>query len=349
MRQIAFLLSLVLIPVIGRESMAYRIVCSGRSAGGYTAFPDICRLRNGELLCVFYSGYGHISSPNEDFPKGGRVMAVRSKDEGRTWSKPYVLVDTPHDDRDPHIACLSDGTLILTWFVIWNPKEMPKDEKHSIATFIAFSRDNGYTFSEPRRLKVPSEYWFACSAPVRILSDGSLLLGLYYEDDKRAFGATIKSYDKGKTWGDLAFIGRDSGVYLDAETDVIELKDGRLLAGLRSSKGEFHFALSKDKGRSWGKVWSAGFPGHCPYFLRHSSGVILLAHRLPATALHWSWDEGKTWQGPLHIDDVIGAYPSLVELKDRTVLCVYYEEGEGSSIRATRLRIEGKEVKLVEE
>jgi hypothetical protein len=41
------------------------------------------------------------------------------------------------------------------------------------------------------------------------LSDGSLILGLYCEDDKtkRGFGATVKSYDGGKTWKDMAYIG----------------------------------------------------------------------------------------------------------------------------------------------
>ena len=62
-----------------------------------------------------------------------------------------------------------------------------------------------------------------------------------------------------------------------------------------SSKTDLYFAASADAGKTWGKVYSSGFRGHCPHFLRHSSGVILLSHRLPATALHWSFDEGKTW------------------------------------------------------
>ena len=34
--------------------------------------------------------------------------------------------------------------------------------------------------------------------------------------------------------------------------------------------------------------------------------MVLLAHRLPSTSLHWSKDEGETWQGPVAIDPVIG-------------------------------------------
>jgi hypothetical protein len=34
-----------------------------------------------------------------------------------------------------------------------------------------------------------------------------------------------------------------------------------------------------------------------------------------------------------------GAYPSMVELPNGQVLCVYYEEGKGSSIRGIRLGV----------
>jgi hypothetical protein len=108
-----------------------------------------------------------------------------------------------------------------------------------------------------------------------------------------------------------------------------------------------HYALSDDLGKTWGPVRSFGFKGHCPYLLRRTSGVILLAHRLPATSLHWTNDDCKTWHGPVKIDSVGGAYPSLVELSDGDVYCVYYEEGKGSSIRGVRLRVTEKGVQVV--
>ncbi len=315
----------------------HQIVCSGKAAGGYAAFPDLCRLTNGELLCVFYSGYGHVSTPNDRWPKGGRIMAVRSSDNGRGWSAPGVIMDTARDDRDPSVACLKDGTLLLNWFTLQSDR---------VAILLARSVDGGKTWSAPVPLQLDSEYPFACSSPVRRLSDGSLILGLYHEDGKKglAFGATVKSYDDGKTWKDLALIGAKSGINLDAETDIVPLRNGNLLAALRSSTVEMHHAESTDRGKTWGPVHSFGFRGHCPYILRHSTGVLLLAHRLPATSLHWSNDDGKTWQGPLTIDSVGGAYPSLTELPNGEVYCVYYEEGTGSSIRGTRLRVDLRKV-----
>jgi Neuraminidase (sialidase) len=335
----AFAASILLLDA-STASAQHQIVCSGEAAGGYAAFPDVCRLHNGDLFCVFYSGYGHVSAPSAKWPKGGRIMAVRSTDHGQIWSKPVVVIDTDEDDRDPSVACLKDGTLLLNWFTL---------HQNRVAVWLARSTDHGKTWSEPVKLNLDSPYLFACSSPVRELSDGSLILGLYHEDDKKnlAFGATVKSHDGGKTWKELALIGEKSGVYLDAETDVVQLKDGKLLAALRSSKVDMHFAISEDRGKTWGPVRSFGFKGHCPYFLRHSSGVILLAHRVPATSLHWSADDGKTWHGPVQIDTVGGAYPSMVESPDGLVYCVHYEEGKASSIRGVRLRVDTKGVTIV--
>ena len=67
---------------------------------------------------------------------------------------------------------------------------------------------------------------------------------------------------------------------------LAKLEIGKLLAALRSSKVNMHYALSEDLGKTWSPVRSFGFKGHCLYFSRHSSGVILLAHRVPATSLH---------------------------------------------------------------
>src|SRR5947209_3217217 len=222
----AFALSLLL---ASAASAQHQIVCSGEAAGGYAAFPDVCRLKNGDLFCVFYSGYGHVSTPDARWPKGGRFMAVRSSDNGRIWSRPVVAIDTDLDDRDPSVACLRDGTLLVNWFTL---------QQNQLAVLLARSTDQGKTWSTPVKLRLDSPYAFACSSPVRELPDGSLILGLYHEDGTKnlAFGATVKSHDGGKSWKDLAYIGEKAGVPLDAETDVVPLKEGRLLAALRSSR-----------------------------------------------------------------------------------------------------------------
>lgn len=310
----------------------FQVISRGEAAGPYQAFPDACRLQNGDIVAVFYAGYGHVSLPTADWPKGGRICLVRSSDEGRTWSAPTILFDDELDNRDPHIAQLSDGTVICTFFSYWKV-----DEKTRYRSLAVRSTDGGRTWETTARPVTP-EMW-AVSAPVREMPDGTLLLGVYAEGDKGSFGGVVRSTDHGETWGDPIPIGKEANLPLDAETDLIRLKDGTLYAALRSSRVNMHYSTSPDLGLTWTPVKDIGFQAHAPHFTRLSTGEILMTHRLPATALHVSRDECQTWEGPYTIDSVGGAYPSTVELKDGSILAVYYEEGEGSAIRALRLRI----------
>lgn len=304
-----------------------RRIVTDAGAGGYQAFPDICRLKNGDLLCVFYAGYTHVSQPNEKLPKGGRICAVRSTDEGSTWSTPSTVVDTPEDDRDPSISCLPNGTLLCNFFTYGKFTECD--------TCIVRSTDDGKTWSEPT-VVAPS---YATSTPIRRLRSGRLVLPIYTVDGqggKRAYAAVCLSDDNGKHWSSPRPIGLKAGRIID-ETDVFERKDGTLVA---FSREVMCGSESKDHGETWGPVYELGFRGHCPSLLLTKSGVLLMAHRVPQTSLHWSIDEGRTWHGPQIIDNFIGAYPSMVELKDGRVLCVYYEEGANSAIRAVTMRVE---------
>lgn len=311
---------------------APKVISRGDAAGTYQAFPDICRLKNGDLFCVFYGGYSHVSLPREGWPRGGRICCVRSTDEGRTWSAPAVLFDGSADDRDPHIAQMRDGTLLCSYFTY---RAQP-DGKVRCDTCLVASNDGGLTWETEPRVVAPE---WPSSAPVRELADGTRILGVYREEGQTAYGGLIRSTDGGKTWSTPIPIGKDSGVRLDAETDFVALKNGALYAALRGDKVNMHYATSTDGGLNWSSVKDIGFPGHCPHFTRLADGRILLTHRLPLTSMHFSSDEAKTWKGPIRIDETPGAYPSTVELKDGTVLIVYYEEGEHSGIRARRFQL----------
>ena len=314
-------------------------VCTDAGAGAYEAFPDVCRLQDGRLLCVFYAGYGHVALPNAQLPKGGRIVACYSSDEGKTWSDAKTIIDTPLDDRDPSVVQLADGRILCTFFTYHHPGDpYTSQEGIEVKTGISESADNGKTWSEPHFIftDVP------VSQPIRVLSDGTLLMPLYLDtkalpDGQSASGAVSLSYDNGKTWSGVIVIP-NGGHRLDAETDVIELKDGTLYAIQRPWMG---VSYSKDKGKTWSVSEHVGFEGHCPYLLRTKDDVILLATRLPQTNLRISRDECKTWSESILVDNVIGAYPSMVELKDGSILIVYYEEGAGSSIRAKKFRVTG--------
>ena len=307
---------------------AFVHVCEDAGAGGYEAFPDVCRLNDGRLMCVFYAGYGHVALPNAQLPRGGRISYCLSSDEGQTWSAAQTLYDGPDDDRDPSIVQLKSGRILCNFFSLGGKTGGGYE---GLGSWMIASDDQGKTWSEPQLIS-RTHY---CSSPIRELSSGRLIIGLYTDGGKNSQGSVAFSDDGGKTWRPEVLID-NGGIQLDAETDLIELKDGTLYAAQRP---QMSFATSKDRGDTWTISQPMGFPGHCPYFLRTKDDVILLAFRLPNTSLRFSRDEGKTWSDNVVIDEVIGAYPSMVELRDGSVLVVYYEEGGGSSIRAKRFRV----------
>jgi len=320
-------------PPLKKEEPPYRIISRGPAAGTYQAFPDACRLANGDILAVFYAGYGHVSLPNAEYPKGGRICMVRSSDEGRTWTAPKILYDDEMDNRDPHVAQMSDGSVICTFFSLTPNPKTGRWNVHSAR--MVRSTDGGKTWETKARPLCPDDW--VCSAPVREMPDGTYILGVY--SASHHYGGVIRSTDRGETWSSPIPIGKGSGVYLDAETDVIRLRDGTLYAALRSSRVNMHYATSADGGLTWSPVKDIGFKGHAPHLYRLSTGEIVLTHRIPGTAMHVSRDECRTWAGPFVIDSVGGAYPSTVELEDGTLLVVYYEEGTGSAVRARRIRL----------
>lgn len=329
----------------------YVIVCHDADAGGYEAFPDLCRLKDGRLMCVFYASYHHIGLPKPEWPNGGRIVYCLSNDEGHSWSKPEILFDSPDDDRDPSIAQLKNGRLICNFFSFRRNKGPAEPLLDSyvepwtpLGTWIVTSDDAGKTWSDPTQLA--SGPYFT-SSPIRELSNGRLILGLYREANGKANGAVIFSDDAGRTWSEVVDLD-NRGLVLDAETDIIELLPGRLLAAQRGSGNPFHWTTSEDNGTTWAPSQPTAFTAHCPYLHRAADGVVVFGYRqvtgggkktVMNTAIRVSRDGCKTWSDPVVVDDVVGAYPSMVNLKDGSVLIAYYEEGGGCDIRAKRFRV----------
>lgn len=321
-------------------SSSFTYVVTNGGGGGYEAFPDVTRLQDGRLMCAFYEGYSHISPPTTAYPNGGRILYATSSDEGASWSAPSLLYDTPLDDRDPSITQLSDGRLLANYFTYDNA---------GLGSYLIQSSDAGATWSTPQLL-APTSYFI--SSPITELSTGRLIAQLYYEDDNAGIshGAVVLSDDGGANWSAPIDIPNPSGVFLDAETNLIERNDGSLWAIQRASHSAAQYSISTDQGETWSDSESLGFIAHSPYLLRtNHDDMILMAYRSyewPAgtgyTALRYSTDECETWSDPITIDaGCIGAYPSMVNLNDGSVLVTYYEEGGGSDIRARIITISG--------
>ena len=76
----------------------------------YNAWPTVISLSDGTLFAA-WSGerLKHICP-------FGKVLAARSVDGGYTWGEPYVIQNTPLDDRDAGLCEVAPGRILMTSF-----------------------------------------------------------------------------------------------------------------------------------------------------------------------------------------------------------------------------------------
>lgn len=338
---------------------------------GFVGWESVTRLANGEMLCSFSAGYWHVSFPTPidikpdvlksyqragfpvevDAPTGGRALICRSGDNGKTWSRPTTLVDTPGDDRHPVIVELADGSLLCAFFVIdnWYGYEKPPPGRHKNSRVAAIrSADGGKTWSEPVYMPSPFEYYDRmCGKPV-VLPSGRIVLPTYgkeaWTDSPEQLGV-YASDDLGKSWRFLSRLKSNDGA-LD-EPAVTRARDGKLVM---ISRPAGRIAFSSDEGESWGKPREFGVKMVAPCLLTLKDGTIVCIFGWGPTGgiqMMWSDDNGHTWTTPaadrgFKIDDSVYVYAIGCEMLDGSITIVYYDPRGNqtkSAIWSLRVRI----------
>ncbi|MBM4083926.1 MAG: exo-alpha-sialidase, partial [Planctomycetes bacterium] len=318
-------------------------------ANRHLAFVGQCKNRAGHLLVVFREGAGHVDPE-------GRILLTRSADGGRTWSKPTCVVDTDLDDRDPSIAALPSGRLILNYFSSrctkpwdearaqrWGGLCLELGRKNWDATVdhvgLVYSDDDGETWS---REIVVTRAGLATSEPVCVRQDGHLLLPVYGKLEGEEFrGSKIfHSSDNGETWDGPHVIATDvSGIVGFEEPSLAQLPDGRLLCHMRSSSskvdpGAVWQCESADGGRTWSTPAKLPLWGYPQSLTRLDHGRVLSVYGYrrypPGVRAAVSRDGGRTWDpndeivirhDGVHHD--LG-YPAAVALPNGQAFVAYY-------------------------
>ena len=321
-----------------------------KDENSYSAFPDIEKLPNGEIIVTFREAVRREIATHID--STSRAVAIRSKDNGKTWEGKIIVYDDEDGIQDPSIKALSDGSLICNFFK-WKVIKQEPFNHQVLGTFIVRSYDSGYTWEkELTKVEVPDFKLSGTSDAILELNDGTLLIPMYgakIGERQRAF--ILKSKDKGSTWTDFRTVAFDPLGNMDFQEPALTmLPSGKIICMMRVYGVEQYLWQSEslDGGNTWSipkktEIW--GFPAH---LLVLKDGRILCSYgyRRPPYGIRAciSYDEGKTWDLKNEIiirsDGLHGdlGYPSSIELNTGEILTVYYfHDSEGTRFIASSI------------
>lgn len=303
-------------------------VCENpQSPHNYFAWPSITRLPDGTLALVC-SGFrlAHLCP-------FGKAVICYSRDEGRTWTRPAPVIDTPLDDRDAGIAVSADkAAVILTSFnnsvkaqreysALANRSDAQnryvdayldyiaasQAEKDFLGSTFVISRDGGYTFGPLMQSPV------SCPHGPAALPDGSFLyVGRNFTDDENS--SHIQCFRMQQN-GQMQFLSdienpSDSDGIISCEPAAVCLPNGKIIVHIRVQRAAntsqpgiytLYQSESEDGGHTFTRPHRiigelSGAPAH---LLLHSSGFLLsvYGHREKPYGIHAisSRDDGKSW------------------------------------------------------
>jgi sialidase-1 len=174
------------------------------------------------------------------------------------------------------------------------------------------------------------------------LTDGTALMAVYFEffDQRHNESWLFRSRDNGKTWGEPSLMGKHYN-----ETGIVALRDGRVLAALRSEKGG-HVAIteSSDQGKSWSTpVQITKDSEHPGDLIQLHDGRVLLTYgeRNAPRGVHAILSaDGRSWDNtkPIVLADDAPVtdcgYPSSVEAGGK-IVTLYYQVDDLKNALAT--------------
>ena len=272
------------------------------------------KLSNGEILICCKVLKGSMGDPK------GRILMLRSIDEGKTWEK--GISPTCHDEIDyppkgylmAHVTELGPDELIAVYSLIDTDESNPlfnpsSDGMQSATTRITKSFDNGRSWAKPKDIEFESADIIVPSKIIQ-LPDGNLGFpcemhdhweGGYREGNCSRF---IKSYDRGYTFSEGHIMAAAADIlYGDARPAFINNEILIFLWTLDLTKMEdqpIHFISTTDSARSWSKPSPINITTQIMSPLYFRDGLMLAIHQdrfsdNPGLKALLSFDNGQNW------------------------------------------------------
>ena len=334
-------------------------VCKPTPAHPRNDHQLIFPLKDGRLL-LLWSEYYVTAKPGaktgglrDDMPC--RISAKTSADHGRSWGEPFIFQENTGklNVKNPNLLRLPSGDVLFV-YTEWNSWS-------NRAVFLRRSTDDCKSWGTPRSLSPRKGITNINNDRIFPLGSGRIVLPAFYSlsvwdrnDHWQAF--CYYSDDEGHTWHsselrmDLPKRGAE-------EPSMVELKDGSLLAVLRTSFGSIYAARSGDDGRTWSGPTTIGLPSSAaPALLKRipTTGDLLLIWnrnyqpdhhhqgvRTPLSAAI-SRDDGITWANPKDIERVSegsAAYPAVTFVGEEALVTYYYQTKRSGGDTGVRLKV----------
>lgn len=330
----------------------------------YLGWPTVALVKDNELIVVYSGDRDSHVCPY------GKTQLISSKDNGKTWSAPLTITNTPLDDRDAGIIQTKKGTLLVSWFTslafespTWKgaynryarigEKISADTKKEWLGNWTKRSVDGGKTWLRPSKTVGTAPH-----GPVNLKSGHLLYVGT---GSYKSMGPLLveKSTDDGITWNVIGQIPLPALAKSIAEPHVIELPSGKLLAMIRNESKEFHHGYllqseSYDGGKTWAMARQTPIWGYPPHLALLKNNVLLVTygHRKNPFSQKacLSYDEGKTWDIKNEITLTSSpngdmGYPSSVQMPDGSILTVYYQspgKGQPTNIVSTHWKLKAR-------
>ena len=250
----------------------------------YQGWPTVCKGEDGTLYAEASARVLHV----DPF---GVVVFYESHDNGKTWSEPSIVYDSPLDDRDAGIVYLGNGKILVSWFTnlgqsyidgdlsSWRNSNKISDEQEDAyiarfnqlplserqnGSYVILSEDYGKTWGEPIQVPVSAPH-----GPT-LGKDGKLYyLGTAHNASAAGFSSfngsrylyVISSADGGRTWREVSALEKPTTSFDFCEPYIIQLTDGSFIAAIRvaialhdttdPTQGMCTFTATSKDGRNW--------------------------------------------------------------------------------------------------
>ncbi|MGD7704682.1 sialidase family protein [Microlunatus sp. Y2014] len=198
---------------------------------------------------------------------GADLVAIRSADDGLTWSEPEVVLDRRDDDAinvmSVSLLRLHDGRLALF--------HLRRKGFHDMRLIMRTSSDEGASWSDGRCCIPALGYHVTNNDRVIQLSSGRLVVpAAFHRARDTGSGPEFDSWattyfgwsdDLGETWHEsrpsvLPYGSSRSGMQ---EPGVVELADGTLWGWARTDQGAQWEMYSRDGGETWSQPQPSAF------------------------------------------------------------------------------------------